>query len=230
MSQTAEQKLTEIINQGLVSGLGEAEPGKLCVEAAICLALGEPHSDKPSCVHMADRRLGMKINDSFKGTDAERAELLLPIALASLGTAGKDRAQWVKYIVEHTIRRVVPIALRKAGLTYQADRCEREGTKESADAANAAANAAAANAAANAAAANAAAKAAADCAANATATANAAAAATAATAYADAYAANAADAAAAAANATNAERNVWNVFQEIVLEAYALDLKGVGSA
>jgi hypothetical protein len=50
MTPEQRQKLVEIVNAGLVSGLGEPRPGSLCVEAAVCLALGEAHSDTPSCV------------------------------------------------------------------------------------------------------------------------------------------------------------------------------------
>ena len=139
-------KVTEIISQGLVAGLGAATPGELCVEAAICLAMGEPHSDKPSCVHEAARHYSIAINDRYPGTPLERAALLLPLALAELGTAGTDRVPWLARLAEGTIRKVLPIWLRYAAgmhpelthrkvLTAAAERCESEGTRESAVAA-----------------------------------------------------------------------------------------------
>jgi len=42
-------KVLAVVDAGLVKGLGEAVPGHMCVEAAVCYALGEPHSDAPSC-------------------------------------------------------------------------------------------------------------------------------------------------------------------------------------
>lgn len=44
------RKVLEVVDAGLVSGLGVAEPGKMCVEAAICYALGYEHGDQPKCV------------------------------------------------------------------------------------------------------------------------------------------------------------------------------------
>jgi hypothetical protein len=133
------EKLKEIIPQGLVSGLGEPNPGELCVEAAICLALGEPHSDEPSCVHEVDREFAIVLNDAKWSSDKARAEALLPLAIAQLGTAGKDRTEWIERVIEGTIRKVVPMALRAAAkenpefaeeLEEVAVRCEKEGTRE----------------------------------------------------------------------------------------------------
>jgi hypothetical protein len=145
------EKLKEIIPQGLVYGLGKPKPGELCVEAAICLALGEPHGDQPSCVHQVDRDFAIRLNDSAWSSDKARAEAMLPLAIAQLGTAGKDRTEWVKRIAEGTIRKVVPMALRAVAkknskfaedLERVAVRCEKEGTREAALAAADAANAA----------------------------------------------------------------------------------------
>lgn len=140
-------KLREIIPQGLVSGLGKPVPGSLCVEAAICLAMGEPHGDAPTCVHDVDRTFSIRLNDAAWSSDKVRADSMLPLALAQLGTAGTDRSEWLKRVVEGTIRRVIPVALREAAklnpahaeqLESAAKRCEIEGTKNAADAADAA--------------------------------------------------------------------------------------------
>ena len=151
--QTTEDKLKEIIAAGLVDGLGHPRPGELCLEAAICLALGEPHGDEPSCVHEADRRFSIVINDAEWSSPQERAEALLPLALAQLGTAGRDRSKWVKLLTENIIRRVVPIALRAAAdvhhdqthrdaLRREATRCEEKGASEAAKSAYACAKSA----------------------------------------------------------------------------------------
>jgi hypothetical protein len=142
------EKLKEIIPQGLVYGLGKPKPGELCVEAAICLALGEPHGDEPSCVHDVDRDFSIALNDAKWSSEKARAEALLPLAIAQLGTAGKDRTKWIKRIAEGTIRKILPMALRAAAkkkpefaeaeelerfaeeLEKVAVRCEKEGTRE----------------------------------------------------------------------------------------------------
>jgi hypothetical protein len=137
------QRLTEIINAGLVSGLGEAKAGSLCIEAAICLTMGEPHSDRPSCVAEPDREFAIRINDAPWSSAEERAKALLPLALAQLGTAGSDRTAWVRRVIEGTIRQILPLALRaaakahpneqhRAALEAAAIRCEQEGTSAAA--------------------------------------------------------------------------------------------------
>lgn len=151
MNNEIKTKLTEIFSHGIVAGLGEPEPGKMCIEAAVCFALGEPHSDKPSCVAREDRIFAIGLNDSNWSSDKARAEAMLPLALAQLGTAGTDRSEWVRRVVEGTIRRVVPLALRAAAeknpsyaasLDEAAVRCATEGTREAAHEADRAADAA----------------------------------------------------------------------------------------
>ena len=140
MTPEQRQKLTEIINAGLIEGLGKPQPGGLCIEAAICLALGEPHSDRPSCVAEPDREFAIGINDADWSSPEARAQALLPLALAQLGTAGTDRSAWVQALALGTVQRVLPIALRVAGLTEHAERCAQVTTLEEArDAARAAA-------------------------------------------------------------------------------------------
>lgn len=139
------QKLTELITPGLVYGLGKPVAGQLCVEAAICLAMGEPHTDRPPCVAEADCRYAIRINDARWSSNQVRGAALLPLALAQLGTTGTDRGPWVKRVCEGGIRKILPLALREAArvnpkfgadLEAAAVRCETEGTKESARAAN----------------------------------------------------------------------------------------------
>jgi len=114
------QKLTEIISHGLVKGLGNPVPGELCLGAAICLAYGEPHSARPSCVAEEDLAWCTTINDAPWSSVAARAKALLPLGLAMLGTAGTDRGPWVRAVVLDTIRRVMPLALDYAVLTERA--------------------------------------------------------------------------------------------------------------
>ncbi len=50
-------KLLGIVDAGLTNGLGVQEPGQMCVEAAVCYALGLPHGDDPKCVDPSLRSL-----------------------------------------------------------------------------------------------------------------------------------------------------------------------------
>lgn len=89
-------RVLEVVDHGLVEGMGVAEPGKFCVEAAVCYALGEPHSDKPSCVHDTLRWFKIGLNDCTEwASEKDRARGLRELAVAQLGTArgefdGKD--------------------------------------------------------------------------------------------------------------------------------------------
>jgi hypothetical protein len=197
-------KIHELLDHGLVTGVGIPEPGKMCVEAAICFALGLPHGDDPQCVLPSIRRLKIGLNDSFRWTsNMARAEGLRRLAIAQLGSKGAvDEKEFVARLAAMTIRTIVPPCLRRLAkhvkdpsrLLAAALRCEQEPTKANAEEAKSAAAAAAA------ADADAYAAAAAAAAADAYAYADAAAAA-----YADAYAAAAADAAADAAAAADAD-------------------------
>jgi hypothetical protein len=211
------RKVLDTIDAGLVSGIGKPIPGEMCVEAAVCFALGQKHGDEPSCVSPAIRCLKIRLNDSRWSSTSARAKGLRRLGLAQLGSKDAiDDKEFNKRIAELVIRKVVPYALwcaakiqkgdkHKQALLDAAEACEREGTRTSALAAYkiaAAAAAAYADAAAYAAdSADAAADSAADAAADAAAYAGAAAA------YADAaaYAGAAADSADAAAYADAAD-------------------------
>jgi hypothetical protein len=138
-------KVVEVVDAGLVNGVGEPVPGQMCVEAAVCYAMGLPHGDKPSCVSPALRRLKIGLNDRNWSSTQARAKGLRRLAVAQLGSAGVlDDGELIRRVAEMTIRKIVPLALRAAAkrkpdraalLEAAAVRCEREGTRESASAA-----------------------------------------------------------------------------------------------
>ena len=158
MSVTIEQalKVYEYVNAGLVSGLGNAVPGQMCIEAAICLAIGEPHGDTPSCVGEQDRALSIPLNDAKWSSDKARADGMRRLAIAQLGSRDLSKAQqteWLRLVVEGVIRKIVPLALRaaaplqkephKSALEQAAVNCEQSHNRTAADAARDAAYAAA---------------------------------------------------------------------------------------
>jgi hypothetical protein len=149
-------KVRDTVDAGLVKGVGKPVPGQMCVEAAVCYALGLPHGDDPGCVLAPLRRLTIRLSDSSWSSNEARAQGLRRLALAQLGSKGVlDDREFVHRLAEMTIRTVVPVALRSAAkldprhrapLLAAAERCEREGTRESAQAARFAAEAAYADA------------------------------------------------------------------------------------
>jgi len=137
----AARKVLAVVDQGLVIGLGRPVPGQLCVEAAVCLALGEPHGDRPSCVATPDRDFKVRLNDARWSSPDARAAGMRRLSVMQLGTLGTDRAPWAAILIELTIRRVLPEALEAAAqrvpahaeaLRAAARRCAAEGTREAA--------------------------------------------------------------------------------------------------
>jgi hypothetical protein len=107
-------KLSNIIDKGLVRGLGKPVAGECCVEAAVCLALGLPHSDNPPCVSAAIRTYKITLNNSDWSSNAARATGMKRLAIAQLGSNTIDETIFVKELTRLTIRTIVPIALRAA--------------------------------------------------------------------------------------------------------------------
>ena len=154
---TQARRVLEIVDAGLVCGQGIPEPGKMCVEAAVCYALGQPFGDEPKCVHPVVRCFKIALNDKSWSSNQARAKGMRRIAIAQLGSidAGFDSVKFLAILSELTIRRIVPMALRSAAsvkgneshretMEDAAARCEMEGTRESALAARKSADAAAA--------------------------------------------------------------------------------------
>ena len=152
ISEPLVRKLLGTVDAGLVAGVGVPEPGKMCVEAAISYALGEPHSDGPSCVDAAVRAGKIALNDADWSSPAARAHGMRAVAIAQLGSKGTiDPVKYATRLAELTIREIVPLALRAAArlnpdfsaqLEAAAVRCATEGTEAAARAASAASEAA----------------------------------------------------------------------------------------
>src|SRR6185312_10870869 len=99
------KKCLEVVDKGLVSGLGEAKPGHFCVEAAICFALGLPHGDDPGCVAPSLRSLKIRLNDSFWSSKQARAKGLRRLAVAQLGSKDVlDETEFRRRLVDHALR------------------------------------------------------------------------------------------------------------------------------
>jgi hypothetical protein len=145
ITQKIAQNVLDTVNAGLVHGLGKAIPGQMCVEAAVCFAMGLPHSDNPPCVSPALRRLKIVLNDSYWSSKSARANGLRELALLQLGTAGVlDEVEFAKRVILLVINKYLPPMLRKINLNQEADVCEKAKNLDTArDAAHAACRAAA---------------------------------------------------------------------------------------
>ncbi len=107
------ETVLSMVDAGLVAGVGVPEPGKMCVEAAVCYAMGLPHGDNPSCVSPVLRSLKITLNDAQWSLPQARAMGLRRLALAQLGSAGVlNELEFVERVALMTVQQVVPRALR----------------------------------------------------------------------------------------------------------------------
>lgn len=79
-------KVFQVVDKGLTNGKGDPKPGKMCVEAAVCYALGLPHSDEPPCVGQSVRNMKIELNDQAWESNKSRAQGLREVAIAQLGS------------------------------------------------------------------------------------------------------------------------------------------------
>jgi hypothetical protein len=144
------RKILEVVDCGLVHGKGVPEPGKMCVEAAVCFALGLDHSDNPPCVGSAVREFKIGLNDSDWSSPESRARGLRRLSIAQLGSDSLNQTEFVTKLQQAVIRNVVPRALRNAAKSHPAQehkdaleaaavKCADEGTESAAESAESAA-------------------------------------------------------------------------------------------
>jgi hypothetical protein len=117
-------KVLEAVSHGLVKGLGVQEPGKMCVEAAVCYAMGLPHGDEPTCVGSAVRSYKIRINDSQWTSDKARADGMRRVAIAQLGSESIDQLVFAKRVAVLNIQKVLAKAFRYAEMEVEAKECE----------------------------------------------------------------------------------------------------------
>jgi hypothetical protein len=143
VNESLARRVLEVVDAGLVSGIGVPEPGKMCIEAAVCFAMGLPHSDEPTCVAPTLRHLKIRLNDARWSSDQARAKGLRRLAIAQLGSAGAlDEKEFAKRCARLAIQTSIPTALRavasiakggrKERLLAAADLCERDPTEANA--------------------------------------------------------------------------------------------------
>ena len=126
------RKLLATVDAGLTAGLGVPTPGKMCVEAAIAFALGEPHSDGPTCVHPVVRAGKIALNDCAWSSDLARAKGLRRVAIAQLGSTEIDYVKYVTLLAQYTHDEIVPLAAESAAKYAESAAISAESAAESA--------------------------------------------------------------------------------------------------
>lgn len=106
ISLTQAKNILKIVNKGLTCGIGEPIPGRMCVEAAVCFALGLPHSDDPPCVDAEINELKIGLNDLGWSDNKTRAKGLKSLSIAQLGTNKKSFKfkKFEKYLVVNSVK------------------------------------------------------------------------------------------------------------------------------
>lgn len=103
----------EIVDAGLTIGKGRPEPGKMCVEAAVCFAFGLPHGDNPPCVGEAVRSFKIALNDCRWSSDEARANGMRKLAIAQLGSDKIDQMAFGKAVYFKGVQRLLPFVFRQ---------------------------------------------------------------------------------------------------------------------
>ena len=111
LDEALAQRVLDTVDAGLVEGMGNPTPGAMCIEAAVCFALGLPHSDNPPCVGAAVRSAVIALTDSAWSSDKARASGMRAIAIAQLGSNTLDQLAFATRMAILTVNRIVPVAL-----------------------------------------------------------------------------------------------------------------------
>jgi hypothetical protein len=126
------RNVAEVVGKGLCYGLGKPEPGKMCVEAAVCYAMGLPHSDEPPCVSDAVRAAKIQLNDSKWSSDRARGMGMLAVAVGQLGSKDVvDDQRFVEMFLWRVVREIVGPFFDKIGLPAHAEAMRSADTLDS---------------------------------------------------------------------------------------------------
>ncbi len=114
LTRKVAEKVLKVVDAGLVSGLGKAKPGQMCVEAAVCYALGLPHGDNPPCVGESVRSFKISLNDCKWPTDEDRTKGMRKLAIAQLGSNEIDQTKFLEIVGFKCITQILPVIVQNA--------------------------------------------------------------------------------------------------------------------
>lgn len=115
INQTAVKKVLEVVDAGLSHGLGDPQPGEMCVMAAINYALGYRHGDRPKCVGEAVRTIDICINDCSWSSPEARAKGMRREAVAKLGSNRINQLKFTQLLSIAFLKQVL-LKQKKSGL------------------------------------------------------------------------------------------------------------------
>lgn len=117
-------KYNSLLDLGLSYGLGDySDIGRVCIEGAVCLALGDELHDKPQCVTPVIQSFKISLNDSGWASPAARASGLRKLGIAQLGSRGViDDKVLVDTVLLRVWREMLPKAIAEC-VTVHMPRC-----------------------------------------------------------------------------------------------------------
>ena len=107
------EEINNILSKGLTKGLGNPIPGQMCVEAAMCYILGEPHSDKPSCVGEEVNKAKIVLNDCNWPSNEARAQGMKYLMVAQYGSINLDQEEFKLKLKLNSTKRILPFLIQK---------------------------------------------------------------------------------------------------------------------
>jgi len=116
INQEFVNKINSLLDKGVTFGVSEdPKPGKMCVEQAVCYALGEEITDRPSCVGKEIRDFVTCLNDQEWSSASARAEGMRGLAIAQLGSNSLDQNEFLEKLSFTTITKLLPSMFRDLG-------------------------------------------------------------------------------------------------------------------
>ncbi len=112
ITETIARKVLATVDAGIMAGIGQPVPGKMCVEAATCFALDQPHGDEPDCVGRAVRGFVTALNDARWSSNESRTVGLRKIAVAQLGSENINQERFKVLLTLRTIQKLCPKLFR----------------------------------------------------------------------------------------------------------------------
>ena len=127
VDETSVRKVLDLVDAGLVRGLGLPNPGEMCLEAVVSIVFDQKHGDRPTCVEPSICQFGINMNDNPYWTSHEaRAKGMRRFAIAQLGSVGLSRNTFSTLLLLNFMSSVLPECIRKVVKNLQAERPETD--------------------------------------------------------------------------------------------------------
>lgn len=131
INESLAKKVLATVDHGLSRGVGLPLLGEMCIEAAVCYAMGEDHGDSPSCVGSGPRRVKISINDNILWSNKfSRAFGMRRLAIAQLGTKNNfDSNLFIKKCSEYIFEKYLkdtdinPVEIKPRSICFVVDEC-----------------------------------------------------------------------------------------------------------